>query len=122
MATIELTGDNLDSTIKENDFVLIDFWASWCRPCVMFGPVFEEASEKHTDMVFAKCDTQAQQEVAGSFGVTSIPTLAIFREQVMVFKQAGALPPEALEELITKVKELDMDDVRKKIAEEESKK
>jgi thioredoxin-like negative regulator of GroEL len=87
----------------------------------MFGPVFDAASDKHTDVVFAKCDTESQKEVAGSFGIRSIPTLAIFREQIIVFMQAGALPPEALEELISKVKGLDMDEVRKKIAEQESK-
>jgi len=120
MATIELTNENLDETINNNDIVLIDFWADWCGPCKMFGPVFEAAAEKHTDLVFAKCDTQNQQEVAGSFGVRSIPTLAIFREQILVFKQAGALPPEALEDLISKVRELDMDEIRQKIAEEEA--
>ncbi|HEY9081138.1 thioredoxin [Magnetovibrio sp.] len=117
MATIALTADNLESTIENNDIVLIDFWAEWCGPCKMFGPIFEATSEKHADVTFAKCDTEAEQVVAAQFGIQSIPTVAAFREQVLVFAQPGALPQEALEELIKQLKALDMDDVRKKIAE-----
>ena len=112
MATIELTKENLDSTIEKNDIVFIDFWAEWCGPCKMFGPTFEAASDKYTDIVFASCNTEEQQEVAGSFGIRSIPTLAVFREKVMIFMQPGALPAAALDEIIEKVKELDMDEVR----------
>jgi thioredoxin 1 len=121
MSTLELTNDNLQSTITDNDIVLIDFWAGWCGPCKTFGPIFEQAAEENSDLVFAKVDTEAQPEVAGQFGVRSIPTLAIFREQVLVFLQAGALPAEALAELVGKVKELDMDEVRAQLAAEESK-
>ena len=117
MATLALTADNLESTIENNDIVLIDFWADWCGPCKMFGPIFEAASEKYSDVTFAKCDTEAEQVVAAQFGIQSIPTVAAFREQVLVFAQPGALPEEALEELIKQLKALDMDDVRKKIAE-----
>ncbi len=112
MATIELTKDNLDSTIENNDIVLIDFWAEWCGPCKMFGPIFKQASEKNPDMVFASCNTEEQPEVAGSFGIRAIPTLAVFREKILVFLQPGALPGSALNEIIEKVRELDMDEVR----------
>lgn len=116
MATIELTKDNLEDTIHNSEILFIDFWAAWCGPCKMFGPIFEEASEKHDDIVFAKCDTESQQEVAAAFGIRSIPTLAIFKEQTMIFSQPGALPAPALAEIIDKVKELDMEEVRKEIA------
>lgn len=121
MALIELNKDNLQSLIDESDILLIDFWASWCGPCKMFGPIFEKASEKHKDIAFASCDTEAQTEVAASFGVRSIPTLAIFREKTLLFLEAGALPEPMLEDIIAKVRELDMADVRAKIAEEEAK-
>ncbi|MCK5444832.1 MAG: thioredoxin [Rhodospirillaceae bacterium] len=121
MATLNLNSENFDSTIQGNDIVLIDFWAEWCGPCKSFAPVYEAASEQHTDVAFAKVDTEEQQALAGQFGIRSIPTIAVFREQVMVFSQAGALPASALEELIKQVKALDMEDVRAKVAEAEQK-
>ncbi len=122
MSHFDLSKENLDETIKNNAIVLIDFWAEWCGPCKMFGPVFEKASEKHNDIAFASCDTEAQQEVAMMFGIRSIPTLAVFKEQIMIFQQAGSLPESALEEIIQKTRELDMEEVHRKIAEEEVKK
>ncbi len=121
MATIELTNGNSQDTINTNDIVLIDFWASWCGPCQSFGPVFEAASEKNPDMVFAKVNTEEERELAAHFQVRSIPMLAIFREQVLVFAQPGALPASSLDQLIGQVKELDMDKVRADIAEQQKK-
>lgn len=121
MATVELTKDNLESMINDSDILLIDFWAEWCGPCRMFGPIFEKVSEEHPDITFAKCDSDKHQEVAGMFGIRSIPTLAIFREQILIFMQPGALPEGALRELIEQVKKVDMADVRAKMAEEEAK-
>ena len=120
MATIELNKENFDSALADNDILLIDFWAQWCGPCKMFGPVFEQAAEKHQDVAFAKVNTEEQQELAASFGIRSIPTLAAFKEKVLVFMQPGALPETALEELVGKVKELDMDEVRKEMAAEKA--
>lgn len=117
---IELTKENLESTITDNDIVLIDFWAEWCGPCRAFAPVFEKAAEKHPDIAFAKCNTEVEQELAASFGIRSIPTLAIFRGQTLLFMQPGALPEDVLEDLITKVEALDMDDLRRKVAEAEA--
>jgi len=122
MATVELTSENLDSSIENNDILLIDFWAEWCGPCKMFGPIFEKASEQYPDIVFAKCNTELQQQVAGSFGIRSIPTMAVFCEKILVFMQPGALPEQGLIEIIDKVKGLDMDQVRKDIAEQQKKK
>ena len=115
MATIALTLDTLESTIASNDIVLIDFWAEWCGPCKSFGPIYEELSNKHADVTFAKVDTEAEQTLAAQFGIQSIPTVAAFRDQVLIFSQPGALPGEALEELIGQIKGLDMDDVRAQI-------
>ena len=119
MATIELTQENLNQTIEGNDIVLVDFWADWCGPCKQFSPVYEEASEKHEDIVFGKVDTEAQQELAAAAGITSIPTIMAFREKTLVFAQPGALNGGQLEQVIEAVKGLDMDEVRAQIAQAE---
>jgi thioredoxin 1 len=116
VATREITKDNIETTIQENAFVVLDFWASWCGPCRMFGPIFESASEKYPDIVFGKIDTEAEQELAGSLNIRSIPTLMVFRDQILLYSQPGALQGPMLEELLTKVKALDMDDVRAEVA------
>jgi len=120
MATVALTKDTFEGIISGDGIVLADFWASWCGPCKMFGPIFEAASEKHPDIVFGKIDTEDQSELAGSFGIMSIPTLMIFRDGIPVFSQAGALAEAALEDLISQVRDVDMDEVRKTIAEREA--
>jgi thioredoxin 1 len=117
MATVELTAENFNSTVTGGGLVLVDFWAEWCPPCRMFGPVFEKASEKRPDAVFAKVDTEAQPEIAATFNITSIPTLMIIRDNIVLYAQPGALPEKALEELITKAEALDMDEVRASLAE-----
>ncbi len=120
MPTIELTSKNFESTITDNDIVLLDFWASWCGPCRQFAPVFEAMSEQHEDIVFAKVNTEAERELAAQFQIRSIPTLMVFREQIIVYAQPGALPPAGLASIVDKVKELDMDDVRRQIAEQDT--
>ncbi len=116
MATIEIVADNLDQTVRDHDIVLIDFWASWCGPCRQFAPVYEEASERHDDVVFGSVNTETEQQLSAAAGISSIPTLMAFREGVLVFSQPGALPAAGLEELITAVKGLDMTEVHAQVA------
>ena len=116
MATQTLTAADFGATISENPIVLVDFWASWCGPCRMFAPVFEAASEQHPDIVFGKVDTEAEQQLAGAARITSIPTLMAFRDGILVFSQPGALPAAGLEQVITAVRDLDMDDIRRQVA------
>lgn len=118
MATINLTKENLESTIMNNDIVIIDFWAEWCGPCKMFGPIFEDASNRHPDVVFAKVDTEQEQELAAYFQVRSIPMVVAFREQVGIFNNPGLLQAPQLDEILGKIKGLDMDQVRADIAKE----
>jgi thioredoxin 1 len=119
MTTKELTTANFDEVVDGPDMVLIDFWASWCGPCRSFGPVYERASDRHEDVVFTKVDTEAQTELAAAFGISSIPTLVIIKDKVVLYAQPGALPEPALEDLISQAAAVDVDDVRRRLAEEE---
>lgn len=118
---IELTKENLESTINDNEIVVIDFWADWCGPCKAFAPVFDKVAGDHPEVTFAKCNTEQEMEVAGTFGIRSIPTLAVFRDQVLLFMQPGALPEQALEQIVSRVKEIDMEEVRAEIAKSQAK-
>lgn len=120
MSTIEITQDNFESTINDNEIILLDFWADWCGPCKQFAPVFEQAAGANPDIVFGKIDTEAQQQLAGLFSITSIPTLVAFRQGIVVFAQPGALAAPQLEQVITAVKGLDMDEVRAELAKQEA--
>jgi thioredoxin 1 len=120
MASIQLTAENFDATITSNDIVVVDFWAAWCGPCRMFAPTFEAASEKFPQVVFGKVDTEAEQALAGAAGIQSIPPLMVFREKVLVYNEAGALPAPALDELLTAVQGLDMVEVHKSVAADHS--
>jgi len=117
MATVDLTKDNFEQVVSGNEVVIVDFWAPWCAPCRAFAPTFEEASEQHADVVFAKLNTEEQQEVAGAFNIRSIPTLMVFREKVILYAEAGSLPAPALEQVIAQAKSVDMAAVHNEIAE-----
>jgi thioredoxin len=121
MATVEATADSFEDLINRNDIVIVDFWAPWCGPCRSFAPTYEAMSEKFPEVVFAKVNTEQEQELAGHFNIRSIPTLMIFREQIIIFAQPGALPGATLEQILAKAKSLDMAEVRKQIAEQEAK-
>lgn len=119
MAVVELTKDNFEEVVTTNAFVIVDFWAPWCGPCRSFAPTYEKVSEDHPDVVFAKVNTEDEQEIAGHFQIRSIPTLMIFRDKIIIFSEAGALPESAFRELVNKAGELDMDEVRRQVAEQQ---
>lgn len=118
MSTIDVTDDTFQDTVTQDGIVFVDAWADWCGPCKQFAPTYEKASEKHTDVTFAKLDTEANQQVARGLDIRAIPTLMAFRDGILIYQNAGALPPAALDDLIQQVKDLDMDDVRRQIAEQ----
>lgn len=120
MTTINLTAETFQDAVTAEGITLVDWWASWCGPCMQFGPIYEAASEKYADVTFAKIDTEAEQELSAAVGITSIPTIMAFRDGILVFAQPGALPAEALEQVIAGVKDMDMEEVRRQIAEQES--
>ncbi|CAK0746129.1 putative thioredoxin 2 [Gammaproteobacteria bacterium] len=120
MATIDLTKENFEQTINDNEMLILDFWAPWCAPCRSFKPIFEKVAEKHPEVVFCKINTEAERELAGYFQIRSIPTIMIFRQKVIVYSEAGALSESALNELVEQVKALDMEQVHKDIAEQEA--
>ncbi len=119
--TVELSSENFQEIIDNNELVFIDFWADWCGPCKVFGPIFEQAAERHPDAVWAKVDTEKAQELASAFGIQSIPTLAVFRERILLYLQPGMVPAEGLDDLVKQTRELDMEEVRKQVAEEKEK-
>lgn len=120
MATINVGEKEFETLITQSPIVFVDFWAEWCGPCKMFGPIFEAASEKHSDVVFAKVDTEAERSLAGAAGITSIPTLMAFRDGILLFRQPGALPAPSLEELIASIKAVDMEEIRREVAAQEA--
>ena len=120
MPVVELTKENFEKVVTGNSTVIVDYWAPWCGPCRGFAPVFERVAEKHPDVVFAKVNTDEEQEIAAHFQIRSIPTLMVFRDQIIVFSQPGALPQNALEQVIGKAKELDMDEVRQQISQKQA--
>jgi len=120
MAVVELTKDNFEEVVTNNDFVIVDFWAPWCGPCRSFAPTYEKVSEDHPEVVFAKVNTEDEHEIAGHFQIRSIPTLMIFRDKIIIFSEAGALPESAFRELVKKAGELDMEEVRRQVAEQQS--
>ena len=120
MRTIELNSENFETTVNKDGIVLVDFWATWCGPCRTFGPIFERVAEKNPDATFGKLDTEAEQELAGGLGIQSIPTLMIFRDGILLYSQPGAIPEPALDDLVAQTRALDMDEIRRKIAEQAS--
>lgn len=120
MAVVELTKENFEQTVTDNGFVIVDFWAPWCGPCRSFAPTYEKVSGDHDDIVFAKVNTEEEQEIAGHFQIRSIPTLMIFRDKIIIYSEAGALPESAFRELVAKAGELDMEEVRRQVASQDS--